>query len=146
MTIQTKVSDHVSGQARRAGLLSRVFRPAADMIRRLAANETGMTRLLPASMLALGLAGCGTAAFSWDAYEHEQCTAMGYQRGTPLYLQCRSMVAQARVAQQANALRGAATGLQMMSRPAAPPPISPQTNIRCVTTPIAGGMTTTRCD
>ena len=37
----------------------------------------------------------------WDAYEHEQCTAMGYQRGTPLYLQCRSMVAQARLARQA---------------------------------------------
>ena len=60
-----------------------------------------MKRLLSASILAVSLAGCGTAAFSWDAYEHEQCTAMGYQRGTPLYLQCRSMVAQARLARQA---------------------------------------------
>ena len=105
-----------------------------------------MKRLLFASILALSLAGCGTAAFSWDAHEHEQCTAMGYKRGTPLYLQCRSMVAQARVAQQANALQGAATGLQMMSRPAAPPPVPPMPNIRCVTTPTGGGMTTTRCD
>jgi hypothetical protein len=105
----------------------------------------GGVRLLCAGILALILAGCGTAAFSWDAYEHEKCTAMGYQRGTPLYLQCRSMVAQARVAQQANALQGAATGLQMMGRPAAPPP-APPTNIRCVTTRISGGVTTTRCD
>jgi hypothetical protein len=80
----------------------------------------------------------------WDAYEHEQCTAVGYQRGTPLYLQCRSMVAQARLARQTNALQGATIGLQMMSRPAAPPPVPP--NIRCVTTPTGGGTTTTRCD
>ena len=98
-----------------------------------------MKRLL-ASILALSLAGCGTAAFSWDAHEHEQCTAMGYKRGTPLYLQCRSMVAQARVAQQANALQRAATGLQMMSRPAAPPPVPPTPSIRCVTTPVGGAL------
>ena len=103
-----------------------------------------MKRLLSASILAVSLAGCGTAALSWDAYEHEQCTAMGYQRGTPLYLQCRSMVAQVRLARQANALQGATIGLQMMSRPAAPPPVPP--NIRCVTTPTGGGTTTTRCD
>jgi len=105
-----------------------------------------MKRLLSASILAVNLAGCGTAAFSWDAYEHEQCTAMGYHRGTPLYLQCRSMVAQARLARQANALQGAAIGLQMMSRPAAPPPVPPMSDIRCVTTPTGGGTTTTRCD
>ena len=103
-----------------------------------------MKRLLSASILAVSLAGCGTAALSWDAYEHEQCTAMGYQRGTPLYLQCRSNVAQARLARQANALQGATIGLQMMSRPAAPPPVPP--DIRCVTTPTGGGTTTTRCD
>ena len=104
-----------------------------------------MKRLLSASILAVSLAGCGTAAFSGDAYEHEQCTAMGYQRGTPLYLQCRSMVAQARLARQTNALQGATIGLQMMSRPAAPPPVPPMSDIRCVTTPTGGGTTTTRC-
>ena len=70
-----------------AGFLSREFSSASDKP--------------SASILALSLAGCGTAAFSWDAHEHEQCTAMGYKRGTPVYLQCRSMVAQARVAQLA---------------------------------------------
>jgi hypothetical protein len=122
-------------------------RPAAVTdIRWAPSRGGGMKRLLSASVLALSLAGCGTAAFSWDAYEHEQCTAMGYQRGTPLYLQCRSMVAQSRLARDANVLQGLATGLQMTSRPAAPPPVSPMSDIRCVTTPIGRGMRTTRCD
>jgi hypothetical protein len=73
-----------------------------------------MKLLLSASILAVSLAGCSTTFWSWDAREHEQCTAMGYQRGTPLYLQCRSMVAQDRLAGQANAMQGAAIGMQMM--------------------------------
>jgi hypothetical protein len=84
----------------------------------IARRRTSILALTAAFGLVLIVTG-GTLGYRWtyphtlglDAYEHAQCTAMGYQRGTPLYLQCRSMVAQARLAGQADALQASSISI-----------------------------------